>query len=162
MDEDNLTEIAQRELAQQVEMAFSDVPYPGDDNIVTHPNTSLASHLPALLTGKHWKDVPLEFIIQENLSLPLFTPAGFRFYLPAFLRATLLYPDQVDILPSNIFSSLTPPDEEINLQNFLNRVNGFTREQTETLKAFVRLYIVIEHSYSDDRHDKASHFWEQR
>lgn len=151
-----------QELAHQVELAFASVPYPGDDKIVAHPNTSLASHLPALLAGKHWKEVPLEVIIQENLSLALFTPEGFRFYLPAFLRAALLYPDQVDILPSNIFSRLTPPDEEIQMQDFLNRVNGFTQEQIESIKAFVKMYVSIESSYPDPRQDKASSFWNQK
>ncbi|MEO8610853.1 MAG: DUF6714 family protein [Chloroflexota bacterium] len=152
-----------KKLARQVELAFDKSQYPGDDKIVAHPNTSISSHLPALLAGKHWKELTLEVIIQENLSLPLLTSEGFRFYLPAFLRAALLFPDQVDILPSNIFSSLTPPDEEeIQMRDFLNRVNEFTQEQIEAIKSFVKMYVAIESSYPDARRDKAISFWEQK
>jgi hypothetical protein len=152
-----------QDLAHQVELAFANVPYPGDDKIVAHPNTSISSHLPALLAGKHWKELSLEVIIQENLSLPLLTPEGFRFYLPAFLRASLLFPDQVDILPSNIFSSLTPPDGEgIQEQAFFSRMNGFTQQQIEAIRAFVKMYVSIESSYPDSRRGKAISFWEKK
>lgn len=152
-----------QELAQQVEIAFAGVPFPGDDNIVSHPNTWIASHLPRLFAGKHWKEIPLEVIIQEKLSLPLFTPEGFRFYLPAFLCAALLYPDQVDILPRNIIFNLTPPDEEgAEMEEFLKKISGFTKEQIDVIKAYVKLYVATETSYPDPDRDRASRFWMQR
>ena len=152
-----------RELAQQIEIAFADVPYPGDDKIIANPNRWYSSHLPALLAGKHWQEIPLNIIIQENLILPLFTPEGFRFYFPAFLRAAVLYHDQVDVLTSFVFYSLNPPEEdETRMSDFLNRINGFTHPQIEVIKAFVRMYIVIEHSYPDAARDRAGVFWEQR
>src|SRR5664279_203402 len=150
-------------LAHQVEDAFSEITYSGDDKIVTNPNSSLTSELIQGFMGKDWKDISLDLIFQERLSLPLFTPQGFRFYLPAFLRAALLYPDQVDILPDNIFYMLTPPDkDEKEIARFLDRISGFTKQQIEAIKAFVKMYISIETSYPDPDREKADEFWSQK
>ena len=150
-------------LARQVEEAFSNTIYPGDDQIITNPNLSITSELSQVFVGKHWKQIPLDLIAQERLSLPHFTPQGFCFYLPAFLRAALLYPDRVDILPDNIFYMLIPPDKaSANWDNFSDRINGFTKQQLEVIKSFVQLYISIETSYPDPDREKTAQFWSQQ
>src|SRR5438270_13812260 len=84
-----------QELARQVETAFSDVPYPGDDAIVplydNEPHCDECANLARTFRSKNWQSVPLEILFLERGSLPLFTAEAFRYYLPAFLRAALLH-----------------------------------------------------------------------
>lgn len=155
-------DLYRQELAQQVEIAFSDVPYPGDDNIAKSPNTSLSSGISTLFVGKNWQEVPLSSLFQERLSLGLFTPEAFCYFFPAFLRAVLLHSDQMDTLWENLFFDLTPPENEIKMGVFLDKVSRFNQQQIEVIKAFIKLYISIERSYPDPKRERASDFWMQR
>jgi hypothetical protein len=88
------------ELAIKIENAFSNVAYPGDHNIGD-------GYLRDFVGQNEWKKIPLELLFHNESGIPLFTPQAFHFYLPAFLRALLLYPEAERMLDF-VISSLTP------------------------------------------------------
>ena len=68
----------------------------------------------------------------------------------------------MDTLWESIFYNLTPPEEETAMASFLNKINGFTQQQVEVIKLYIKLYITLETSYPDPKRERASHFWMQR
>src|SRR5947207_15556364 len=73
------------EVTREVEEAFTDVPYPGDDSIVTAPLNWEAMEVRSDFRGKHWQDLINPTSLREHKLLCLFSAEGFRFYLPAYL-----------------------------------------------------------------------------
>jgi hypothetical protein len=157
IDDDN----GNTELAQEIEHAFATSQYPGDDRLVENPSYWEAPDVVASFKGKNWQEIPVEVLFTHRLSLPLFTPEAFRYYLPAYLIASVLHPNEVDTLTENIFSMLTPPETEgSKMERFLKRVQGFTPEQKASIRAFVKLYVDTETSYPDPDRERAMKFWE--
>src|SRR5579859_2030598 len=105
-----MTEIADKKLLEEIERAFSNSQYPGDDNLVYDNSANAWPDVvitKADLRGKHWKDLTIETINYHRDDLPALTPTAFCFYLPAFLIACISYSDTVDVLPENLIYSLS-------------------------------------------------------
>lgn len=70
--------------------AFADAPYPGDDRICNDPgHCSECAGYHVELRGRHWRTMHPD-VIKVNDSAPCFlSPAGFRFFLPAWIIADL-------------------------------------------------------------------------
>jgi hypothetical protein len=158
-----MSEIEPDELAQEIERAFADARHPGVDRLVEYPDYWESPNVVQSFGDTHWKSVPLDTLIEQRLSLPLFTPEAFRFYLPAFLRASLLHPSAVDTLTENIFYMLTPPPVSAGpeMEQFLRRLSGFSAQQKAALRKFIQLYNQTETSYPDSRRERAEKFWEE-
>jgi hypothetical protein len=115
------------------------------------------------LRGKHWKELTIDFIVQHREEIECVTADGFRFYLPAFMLAVLLHWDEVDTLPLNLISALTPPKfkdsqrafklrpklaqsyslEEHNrtqMDNFQKKVKACSPMEKAAVKAFLDAY----------------------
>jgi hypothetical protein len=154
-----------KELIQKIEQAFSDAQYPEDEAIVPLydglPHCDECATLVDCFRGKPWKAVPLETLVKERGSLPLFTMLAFRYYLPAYLIAGLLHPRETDTLRDNIFYSLTPPKQEVGpeIAHFRELLEGFSPEQRTLLKEFMRLYLQAEVSYKTPEQRRARKFW---
>src|SRR2546427_667355 len=94
-----------------IDEAFSQMPYPGDEHIV-YDNSGFyldCEEIKDALKGLHWRDVPIETLDRLRDFLPLFSPEGYRFYLPAYLRLSIVDFRRADIVPHNVISSLTLP-----------------------------------------------------
>jgi hypothetical protein len=83
-------------LKREIEQAFAEVPYPGDDRIVEaciidgqDLNDPDRQELADDLRGKHWRHVDLETLLRHDSSLPYLTTAGLHFFLPAYLLGAL-------------------------------------------------------------------------
>src|SRR4051812_10652627 len=79
---------------QQIEEAFAGAPYPGDDQIAFDPKAWDGPEINRDFRGLHWRDVPRKLLRYRWDDLPLFSPAGLLFYLPAYLVAAF---DDLDI-----------------------------------------------------------------
>lgn len=101
-----------RDIALDVEIAFNNVPYPGDDNLIAFTGHWESPDVLEAFRGKHWRDISLDVLFTHRLSLSLFSPKAFLFNLPAYLIAALLHPNVVDTLRENVCFLLTPPDSE--------------------------------------------------
>jgi len=58
-----------RQVAQQIEAAFADTPYPGDANIGW-------DGIEDALRGKHWRELSVDVLFQERGELSFLTAAG--------------------------------------------------------------------------------------
>jgi len=152
-------EAALRRQIDFIERAFRDVAYPGDDRISVGSDLD-AIELRELFKAKHWSVVPLSAVRSERGSLSFFTPEAFRFYLPAFLRAVLLYPQETDTLRENLFYTLTPPESEgESMSWFRELAEGLTVPQREVIRSFVKSFAESEPYYSKAIRDRALKYW---
>lgn len=153
------------ELVQEIEAAFTDTQYPGDNAIVplyeNQPHCPECAGLANNFRGKTWRSISLETLAWERSSLPPFTDQAFQYYLPAFLRAALLHRLETDTLWENIFYTLTPPEEATGreMASFVGRINGFNAGQKAVLKEYMRFYLETETSYDVPGKKRVREFW---
>jgi hypothetical protein len=105
--------ISANDLLTKISNSFQTLNYPGDENIVyDNSNEHLECFgLKQKFRGKHWNDIADETLNYEKDALCFFTPAAFRFYLPAYLRFVIKEFERADSLPSSTVAFLTLPVE---------------------------------------------------
>ncbi|MEO8391665.1 MAG: DUF6714 family protein [Chloroflexota bacterium] len=153
-----------KDIIQEVELAFANTTYPGDDKLVVNPNHFEADDVIQDFKSKRWEEVTLELAYKHRLSLPLFTSEAFRFYLPGLLVAALKAPAETEQNPGEIlefiFYSLIPLKNEGNDKTKLAaRINGFTSQQKASLAKFIRFFIETNPQYKELYGDTVSTLW---
>ncbi len=102
-----------RDLRNDVIDAFSDVPYPGDDNLTSYECEDCWEPVLPVLKGQHWKDWvdrPLEFLRKGDGDQHfVMTPAALHFFYPLYLLATLDDLHKADIYRAAMLSVLISP-----------------------------------------------------
>jgi hypothetical protein len=132
-------------LVSKIEEAFESGAYPGDDNIV-EKTVNVPEEIQAAFEGKSWKEISIATTYRFRLDLPSFTPAAFRYYLPAFLIASLRSdPETDDIWYGEVeeytFYNLIPLVETSPFrERFVDRMQGFNQKQKEAIKEFIRIF----------------------
>jgi len=91
-----------------------------------------------------WQNIPQAHIIKCSAALSFLDPAGFRFYLPAFLTFGLRseHPEAHLILSSCYFHLLHEPGKSLRQSNpgaIIQRF-GFTLQQSKVLLSFLRYF----------------------
>ncbi|HEX2570552.1 MAG TPA: DUF6714 family protein [Polyangia bacterium] len=121
-------------LQRQIEEAFADVPYPGDDHIIDDPNDWEAAELLACFKGKHWKELGYEDLFQNSLSFVGID--AYAFYLPAYLLGAL---DDYKDLISVVFGLCPTWSEEDaeHLQWQLRRYDRLNNRQRAAVRSFL-------------------------
>jgi hypothetical protein len=90
-------------LKQNIEVAFANVPYPGDNNITHCPyHCAECRRVAEYFKGKQWTGYPIEELRNNNVALSLFTPEAFQYFLPAFMLASIDSYEKGDIIPDAI------------------------------------------------------------
>jgi uncharacterized protein DUF6714 len=75
---------------REIEMAFQDVAYPGDKNLLDP--RALDDHeidIRALRGHSAWQGIPDSVLELESAGLGMTSPAAFRFFLPAYMQWVL-------------------------------------------------------------------------
>jgi protein-disulfide isomerase len=72
-----------QELAKEIEDEFKDVPYPGDDAMLSSPSAPEGRRYRADFLGRHWREVIDPEFLQQHATLRVLSVAARRFYLPA-------------------------------------------------------------------------------
>jgi hypothetical protein len=131
------------QVTAQIEAAFAETPYPGDENIGWGCGSE-GLELEKAFQGKHWKELTLNLILEYCSEIPCTTAEGFRFYLPAWMLGVLLHYDKVDVLSEFVVFNLSPPYDSTELYHFLQHTGGFNRQEKAAilsfLEALLRLY----------------------
>jgi hypothetical protein len=141
----------EQELVAQIERAFADVPYPGDDHIckgVTDEARRLGTEeasIEAVFRGRHWRDVPLESLSLFSATLSFLTPEAYRFYLPAYMLAVIrLSPEAMRRIPrsgdieGSLLYSLEPASDAPILKDFVHeRIDPLTCDQKAAVREFI-------------------------
>ena len=113
-------------LIAKIYEAFSSVPYPGDDQLIEHLCDE-CFRLRDDFKGKKPIDIDTDTISYHFDSLPLFSAEAKRYYLPAYLRESILNPgDSVTDFLILTFDS----------DHRWNPKGGFTKEQIDVVNQY--------------------------
>jgi hypothetical protein len=104
---ENMADTLQQRVARQIELAFADTPYPSEP-LVGSDGEAMAT----ALHGQRWQEVSHDLLYKFRWDMFLLTPAGFRYFAPAMMRAALLQHDQIGTVTDNLIFCLTPQSEE--------------------------------------------------
>ncbi|MGH8630775.1 MAG: DUF6714 family protein [Burkholderiales bacterium] len=139
----NPTDTTADRVKAQIAAAFSKRAYPDDGKVVVDATgfDPESNALGAAFSGQRWTDVPATQVRSFKDALPLFTPAAFAYFLPAYLLACLEAPEEVDTAFDSVIFALTPPATRKGWQwrFFKDRITLFDRAQAEAVAAFLDL-----------------------
>lgn len=149
-----MARMSKDELIALIEQAFADTVYPEGAKITdcSWQNCDECREIAEAFAGKHWTAViHARFLREHYAALSLFQPTAFRFYLPAFMLVTLKSRADLWMIPENLEYHLTPPETEgpfaedwfskfgeTKLDYWTHRMSGFTAEQKQAIKAFLK------------------------
>jgi hypothetical protein len=126
------------EVRERIERAFAGTPRPAGELVATTYDDEGVS---AYFAGKSWRGHPVSDLRLHEVALCFFTPEAFRYYLPAFMLASLEDPEVADVIPQSIIGALARRGESSRL-----RVNAFSREEAGAVMAFLRTLV----GFTDD------------
>ena len=144
MTDEKEKEALRQRVAKQIEEAFANTPYPGDDNIGWGDRDD-EREIEQALRGRHWRELTLEFIYSYRQFISFLTPAALRFYLPAFMLATLNHYSEVDTLSNSLIFNLAPPeDKDDDMQEYFSaRASKFNHVEQKAILAFLETYLPL-------------------
>lgn len=104
-------------------------------------------------SGRRWQDLDQDFLEGQDEALYLMAPEGRRYYLPAFLIASLHMP-AAWFFPASIvlrlFAPLRHPVGHPSRDNFEQFLKLLTRRQKQAVKTFLE-YATLEHPSHEAR-----------
>ena len=148
-------------LIERVKQVFADVPYPGDDNIISTPEhvaeCDECGGLHKALVGWRWAELIEDESVSGHVShaMSFFSPAGWQYYLPAYL---------IQNIREHQFSSLYfQPSTEPEIRDYhAERINRLTVNQCKVIIAY--LLVVLEEDsdseYMYERNKAAVEHWQ--
>jgi len=133
-------------IVRQIEEAFREVPYPGD-GCLTEGHSSEAFDIANWLKRRRWQDLGREELSRNHESLFFMTPQAIRYYLQAFLLASVLHYHEANPLPSTVLFFLTFPKNSEDRSRFRARFHLLTKPQSDAIRAFLEF---IRDEYPED------------
>jgi len=99
--------VSTNEALTRIDIAFSGVPRPDNDEL-HHPDSYDDMDLQRLYEIGSWRDMTDHDVIEEYAALNFLSAAGFRYFLPAYMRFALLNPDSPEAVVSSTIWALDP------------------------------------------------------
>ncbi|MGA2038855.1 MAG: hypothetical protein ABSH42_06220 [Bryobacteraceae bacterium] len=134
-----------QELAKEIEDEFKDVPYPGDDAMLSSPSAPEGRRYRADFLGRHWREVIDPEFLQQHATLRVLSVAARRFYLPAFLIGAIDYPnearDWVDAWTEQLYPRFEIPCSTPVKELVTREWNQLTEALTAGQKHAIRLFL---------------------
>lgn len=130
-------------LKKEIEAAFTDVPYPGDENLArsTNPEDLDAAKFFKGVKWRDWKDRPSELLSPKiNGYLFFLSPAAFRYYLPLYMIQALVDYKGSDLLPGEIITSLASADKEHINNHVARRISLLSPGELEVIHRYLVLF----------------------
>lgn len=129
-------------LKREIEAAFADVPYPGDEHIAYSNIDADGSKLAAAFKGKPWKELTAHDLHWHEMAF--LSREGLHYYLPAYLLASLEDHSGTlfeDIRPFTVYG-LTLMDEDSPRSRRLRESQSkefeiFTSAQKRAIRSFL-------------------------
>jgi hypothetical protein len=128
------------ELIVQIEQAFADAVYPGDDKLINANHCGECAEIAEVFRGKKWSSLTnIKFLRRYVAALSLLYPEAFRYYLPAYMIAALIDPATADVILDSLEYDFMPrATENAAAQEwFFNRATGFSPAQKRAIKAYL-------------------------
>jgi hypothetical protein len=153
-------------LREWIRAVFADVPMPERDAIARH-RCCECDTLRATFAGRHWSTFDASLLEANYDQLPLLSPEGLAFYLPAYLLhalASLAAPDNVT---DYTVWHLAPTHNDVDPAYYRARLRVMTPEQFAVLSDFIDLVVADERlreAYEDleEGHARLHHYWQTR
>jgi hypothetical protein len=126
-------------LLEGLDAAFGGLPVPDDENLVLD-NSGYdleCNQIKAQFRQRQWRSLSPVDLEGKADSLALFTPEAFRFFLPAYVRATLLDYERADLIPMVVVAALARPTDPGRLSYFQARIGALDVRQRKVLKEFL-------------------------
>jgi hypothetical protein len=133
-------------LIKQIEIAFREEQYPGDDHL-TQGSSMEAVEVGDFLRGRSWQDLRLAELARNHASLFFMTPEALHYYIAAFLIASVRDYNDSDQVPSSLLSLLNPfaLNDSDYRSRFRQRYDLFNSSQKDAIRAFLE-YLCDKHS----------------
>ncbi len=129
----DMTDSTSTDLSVLVRSAFPEVPVPRRKKIVVSDDPE-SKEIVRDFGNRKWSEIPLETLFYHRASLFMMSEAGFRYYLPAYLLATVERYEDADLIPPAVVSSLTPDRPWRERSGEYDRlIRGFTQRQIEAM-----------------------------
>lgn len=133
------------QVIRQIEAAFADVAYPGDDRML-HPDCFDDMDISAFYGSTSWRDIPSTTIAREYAAFSGASAAAFQFLIPAYMTWVLENIDEGDISVEHTLWSLDPDFSNGRFRDFqLSKFALLSREQCAAIIAF--LTALVDHRY---------------
>ena len=136
-------------LRHDIEAAFADVSYPGDDRLTVYDAAGREyDETYQLLLGKTWWEFPVIEFMHGDTPIPDLSPEAFHYYMPALLISSLDDNLDVDVTGSLAFS-LSPASAKQtegrfsydHTEEFMSRMALFTAEQRNVMIQVLREFV---------------------
>jgi hypothetical protein len=125
-------------LRERIRTVFADVPMPERDAIALHCCCECEA-LRASFAGRHWSSFDVALLEANYDQLPLLSPEGLAFYLPAYLLHALASLADPDNATDYTVWHLAPTHEGIDPAYYRARLRVLTMEQFAVLADFIQL-----------------------
>lgn len=121
------------EVIHQIEAAWHDVPYPGDDHIFT-PDSYDDEDIVNYFGGTTWRGHSAIDLRAHSSAFTFFTPEALHYWFPAFLIAEIQDPIAADVIGDYIPRSLTDGRPSM-------RWSLFSPAQRQAVLAYLRFQV---------------------
>lgn len=134
------------EVAEQIEKAFREEQYPGDNHL-TQGSTMEAAEVNGFLRGRRWQDLGVGELARNHASLFFMTPEAIRYYIAGFLIASVLHYGDSDQIPSSLLFLLSPfaMNDAHYQSRFRERFELLSNPEKSAIRAFLE-YLRDTHS----------------
>jgi uncharacterized protein DUF6714 len=113
------------------------VPRP-DDEALLHPECYDMGDLREVAAVRHWRDLADADVVSAYAALAFLSPAGFRHYLPAFLRFVLRHPDSGEAVVDSTVWAFLPELYQEELRPFVrSKWTDLAGEERDVVAAFL-------------------------
>jgi len=133
-----------RTLIDLIDKVFDRSVYPGDGALVVNQSGKHPDYNAVYLAfkGKHWREISPETLRYHYDDFFLMTSVAYRFYLPAYMRFTVLEYEEADNIPGSIVFSLSF-HESLGLDRewFIETMRDFNKEQKKTIIMFLEFLL---------------------
>ena len=124
-------------LVEDIERVFGDAPPPAEPLVESGylaPNAQGDEGATEYFKGRLWEGLEVERLRYHEAAMYMFTPQAHRYYLPAFMIASLEAPREADVIPDNIIGHFASFEEPF----WWARIRLFTPEQCDVIAEFIR------------------------
>jgi Family of unknown function (DUF6714) len=160
---------------KNIASAFAATVHPGNDNLVaTGAGIDPESReIADAFRDKRWQEVSSGMVRQYAEALPLLTPDAFRYFLPAYMMASIDDYPNVDVARDSVVFNLVPPgpgSEGWQIDFFNSRAQQFNPVEAGAIRCFLELMrdrMADEWATEDlgppqEKFDRTIRFWASR
>ena len=151
-----MSEFTTRAAVDSIRAAFSSSVHPGTSQLLAAQYTDDGLDLVNAFGARHWSELQVRELFENRDGIWSLTPAGYRFYLPAFMIEALSGAPESGDIGDAVLASLRPGDDE---QRFRDRISLLTAPERDSIRAFLEAIRASEGAWNRDPSTSPSGYW---